>query len=110
MFKEFKHLDTLQTAIELKHHCRPTHRETVFVRERTAADETMWEGQVEVFDLTGHKEAKICYAWLHTDGDGTKIFTVLGNQIVYSAQRAVQAAIFMDAQPPVPKFADRFIS
>jgi phosphate uptake regulator len=56
------------------------------------------------------KEAQTCYAWRHTDGHGTKIFTVLGNQVVSSAQRAIQAAIFVDVQPPAPKFANRFIS
>jgi hypothetical protein len=104
------YLDALEVAILTKHKCTPTHRETVFVQEKTTDGEMVWEGQVEVFDVTGHKEAQKCYAWWHTDGHGTKIFTVLGNQVVSSAQRAIQAAIFVDVQPPAPKFANRFIS
>lgn len=70
----------------------------------------MWEGEVEVFDLTGHNEAQRCYAWQHTDKDGTRIFTVLGSHIASSAKRAIQAAIFVDVQPAAKKFAKRFIS
>lgn len=110
MSKKIDHLDVLAGAILKKHKCTPTHKETVFVREKTREDEMVWEGQVEVFDLTGHTEAQTCYAWRHTDSAGTKIFTVLGSQIVNSAQRAIQAAIFVDVQPPTPKFTDGFIS
>ena len=30
--------------------------------------ETVWQGDVEVFDLTGHPKAKRAYAWSHLDG------------------------------------------
>jgi len=101
---ESDHLLALQAAIQLKHRCWPVHRESVFVHETTEARETVWMGTVEVFDLRGHKEAKTCYAWQHNKGDGdTKIFTVLGNQLIDSPKRAVQAAIFLDQQPaPYP--------
>jgi hypothetical protein len=56
------YLGALQVAIQLQHLCKPTHRETVFVREKLE-NETVWEGEVEVFDLEDHQEAKTCYAW-----------------------------------------------
>lgn len=60
----------------------------------------MWEGNVEEFDLVGHRTAKICYAWLSvSEDDKTKIFTILKNRVINSATKAVQAAIFVDAQP-----------
>jgi hypothetical protein len=31
---------------------------------------TIWQGAVEIFDLTGHPKAKRAYAWSHRDGDG----------------------------------------
>ncbi len=100
MSSKSNHLLALQAAIQLKHQCRPVHRESVFVHETAGAKETIWMGTVEVFDLSGHKEAKICYAWQHVQDDGeVRIFTVLGNQFIDSANRAVQAAIFMDKQP-----------
>ena len=101
MSRKAEYLEALEAAILIKHKCKPTHRETVFVREETTEKETVWEGFVDAFDLTGHKEAKKCYAWQHTDGKGDiKIFTILENQFIDSARRAVQAAIFMGAQPP----------
>jgi hypothetical protein len=102
MFRKAEYLEALEAAILIKHKCKPTHRETVFIREETEEKETVWEGYVDVFDLAGHKEAKKCYAWQHTDGKGgLKIFAVLESQFIDSAKRAVQAALFMDAQPPL---------
>jgi hypothetical protein len=100
MSRKAEYLEALEAAILIKHKCKPTHRETVFVREETKEKETVWEGYVDAFDLTGHKAAKRCYAWQHTDDKGgIKIFAVLENQFIDSAKRAVQAAIFMDVQP-----------
>lgn len=98
--KKAGYLSKLESAILIKHQCEPLHKETVFVQEQTKDRETVWEGFVDAFDLIGHKEAKICYAWQHTGSEGNaKIFTVLGNNFITSAQKAVQAAIFADAQP-----------
>lgn len=112
MSRKAEYIDALEAAILIKHRCKPMHRETVFVREETEEKETVWEGYVDAFDLTGHKEAKTCYAWQHSDGKGgIKIFAVLENQVIDSARRAVQAAIFMDAQPLhrlPPKDRERF--
>lgn len=99
---DFEYLNTLKGAILIRHGCNANHKRTVYVNEQTVAKETVWEGNVEEFDLIGHKKAKICYAWLSVSEDGkTKIFTVLKNRVVNSATKAVQAAIFVDAQPPV---------
>jgi hypothetical protein len=100
MTRRAGYLEALEAAILIRHKCRPIHRETVFVREETQAKETVWEGYVDAFDLAGHQGARTCYAWQHMDGKGgVKIFTVLENQIIDSARRAVQAAIFVGAQP-----------
>jgi hypothetical protein len=100
------HLNILEEAILTKHGCKPTHKGTVHVHEQTDGNETVWEGTVEEFDLTGHKRAKVCYAWQHIDGQSEpKIIMVLGNRLIDSPQRAVQAAIFVDAQPAQAKFS-----
>jgi hypothetical protein len=95
----------LQAAIELKHFCKSVHQKTVFVHERMNAMETVWSGDVEVFDLVGHPEAQTCYAWRHKREEGVKIFTILGNHVVTSPHRAVQAAIFFGAQPPASRIS-----
>lgn len=86
----------------LRYKCKPTHRETAFVQEKTEANEMVWEGNVEVFDLKGHKSAKACYAWTDSAKSGRlKVVTVLGSHLIDSAPKAVRAAIFTDAQQPV---------
>lgn len=56
--------------------------------------ETVWEGDVHVFELDGHPTAKRAYAWLYKDDDGRQqAKVVLHVPPVDSARRAVQAAI-----------------
>ncbi|MCP5059368.1 MAG: hypothetical protein GY937_21910 [bacterium] len=61
-------------------------------RERvveTFQGETVWEGEVLVFELLDHPTARKCYAW-EVDGEVT---AVLHEAPVRSAQDAVRAAI-----------------
>jgi hypothetical protein len=56
---------------------------------------------VEVFDLLGSASMTICYAWLYIDGEGQiKHVMVPGSHLIDSPQKAVSAAIFVDAMPP----------
>jgi hypothetical protein len=99
MPQQSNYIDSLEGAILIGHKCQAVHQATVFVHERTEYGLTIWKGNVEVFDLKGHPTAKICYAWKNSEGNRTKIFTILGNKLVISAQRAVQAMICADQQP-----------
>lgn len=61
-------------------------------RERvheTFEDETVWEGEVLVFQLQDHSEATRCYAW-EVDGEVTAVLAV---GPIQSAADAVRAAI-----------------
>ncbi|HTV40110.1 MAG TPA: hypothetical protein VMF08_06030 [Candidatus Sulfotelmatobacter sp.] len=83
------------------------HKGTYFVQETTSNGETVWEGDVEAFSLSG--QSRTCYAWQHADNTGRlKIFAVLENQFIDSPSKAVQAALFTDAQPPVHPFSNSF--
>ncbi|HEV2318484.1 MAG TPA: hypothetical protein VGV18_01955 [Verrucomicrobiae bacterium] len=95
-----EHLDELQTSIELRCRCSAVHRQTVFVHEKTADNETVWFGDVEVYDLTGCKEATRCYAWESIE-NGVQVVTILRSRLVDSPQRAVQAALFSGIQSPM---------
>ena len=67
--------------------------------------ETVWQGDVEVFDLTGHPKAKRCYAWSHLDGakdERTRFVAVLEIPPVDSAQKAVQVQIVKDVKSRKP--------
>jgi len=97
------YLASLQVAIRLVHQCNAIHRQTVSVHE-TVDSQTIWKGEVEVFDLTGHAEAKKCFAWSHSQkGKGVRFVTLLEKWPVNSPEMAVKSAIFFDAQPaPFP--------
>ena len=111
MKRKEDYLDALESAIRLRHACSPTHKQTVFVRAKTEDDESIWTGLVEEFDLSGHQTAKICYAWRHMEPNGnSKIIVVLENRFIHSAQKAVEAAIFINAQPPVRESSDELRS
>jgi hypothetical protein len=101
MDRKNNYLGVLKAAIVIAHDCWPTHRGTIFVTEETEENGIVWEGPVELFALAGHEKARNCYAWQYMDAGGhEKILTVLENEFIDSASRAVQAAIFTDLQPP----------
>jgi hypothetical protein len=61
--------------------------------------QTVWDGVVEVFSLTGHPKAGRVYAWIHATGDPSKPkrhVTVLHIPPVVSPRTAVQAAIVQE--------------
>jgi hypothetical protein len=93
-----EYLDRLQVAIQELHKCVAIWRETVPVHE-VFRGQTVWQGEVEVFDLTGHPKAKRCYAWSHREGQsgqGERFVTVLDATPINSPRSAVQASIISD--------------
>ncbi len=84
------YLFRLQLAIEHLHGCQAEHSATVPVHE-SFRGETVWDGDVEVFNLTGHPKAKRCYAWSH--GEPEEFITILELPPVNSAQAAVKVGV-----------------
>ena len=85
----------LQMVISQLHKCDSRHVESVPVHE-VFQGQTVWKGQVEVFDLIGHPKAKRGYAWSHPDGpcdQGERFVAVLELPPVDSPISAVRAAI-----------------
>jgi len=85
----------LQKAILHLHQANAIWTETVSVRE-VLKGRIIWDGQVEVFRLSGHPKAKRCFAWSHKDGpqdSQDKFVAVLEIPPVKSAQDAVRVAI-----------------
>jgi hypothetical protein len=85
-------------AVFLKlHGCDASYVESVPVVEEFEG-ETIWQGDVEVLDLTGHPKAKRGYGWgyIVTDGGGRHYFTVLELPPVVSPQTAVKAGIMSE--------------
>jgi hypothetical protein len=90
----------VQVAIMQMHNCGATWRESVPVQE-VFQGKTIWNGEVEVFDLTGHSKAKRAFGWSHPDGDDNKterFIAVLEIPPVDSPQTAVKMAIYSDTK------------
>jgi hypothetical protein len=90
-----EYLDRLQVAIQHLHNCGAVWRESVPVHEMFRG-KTVWRGDVEVFDLTGHPKAQRCYAWSHPDGPDNRnepFVAVLEIPPVVGPQAAVKAGI-----------------
>ena len=87
----------LQAVFKKLHGCEAKHIETVPVIERFKG-KTVWEGDVEVFDLIGHPKAKRGYAWAYNKDKGSDTIAVLELPPVISPKTAVQAAIVSGSQ------------
>ncbi len=80
------------------HKCEADHLETVPVKE-VFRGETVWEGEVEVFSVTGHPRAEKAYAWSAKQGTPEEKFTaVLEMPPVDSPQSAVKVSIVAAAK------------
>lgn len=85
-------------AVSQLHNCGATWHETVPVHE-IFHGQTVWKGEVEVFDLHNHPKAKRAYAWSHpenADGTGERFVAVLEVPPVDSPQTAVKVSIVSD--------------
>ena len=89
------YIEELKAVIRKLHGVEPKHVETVPIKETTQEGRTVWEGEVEVFDIE-HPQTSRVYAWAHEtdDPDNPKrTVTVLHVPPVTSPRRAVQASI-----------------
>jgi hypothetical protein len=92
------YIEELKEAIRHLYHAEPTYVETVPVKE-VFQDQVVWDGEVEVFDLTDSQEASRVYAWAHdTDiaDEPRRTVTILHIPPVTSPETAVRAAIVRD--------------
>src|SRR5882757_128722 len=93
-----KHIKELQRAIRDLHGAKASHVETVPVKE-VHQGQTVWEGDVEVFDLEDHPQAPRAYAWSHHIDDTSerkRYVAVLHIPPVTSPETAVKAAIVQE--------------
>ena len=94
------YIDELRDAIRNLHGCEAEHVGFESVKE-VFKGQTVWEGEVEVFNIRGHPKAKRAYAWAHAAGEddgGRRFVTVLELPHVDSPEKAVRAAIAQEAK------------
>jgi hypothetical protein len=91
-------IPALQDAIRHMHGCESRWVESVPVHEKHG-DETVWAGEVQVFDLVGHPKAQRAYAWSHaTEGTRRRFHAVLGLPPVNDAVMAVRTAVLAEVK------------
>lgn len=97
----------LKYAIEATHGVVGLWIESVPVTE-VFQGEIAWQGDVEVFSVTGHPKAKRCFAWgVRRDNDkGWDVTAVLGIPPVVTPELAVKAAIVAHARNRTTKSND----
>src|SRR5438552_17613125 len=88
------------------HNCTARLVQSAPVREKFVR-ETVWEGVVHVFDLSGHPKATRAYAWSSPIEGSTKrrFFAVLHIPPIVSPLDAVRAAIGAERRNGAPGFA-----
>ena len=92
------YIHELRNVIRKLHGGDATHVESVPVQE-SFHGKTIWDGVVEVFDLTGHPTANRVYAWAHETDEPQgqrRHVTVLHLHPAISPQTAVRAAIIQE--------------
>lgn len=90
-----QYIERLQLTVEHLHKCKAVHSASVPVEE-VFQGQTIWQGTVEVFEITGHPKAKRAYGWSHRagkDDQGERFVTVLEIPPVVSPETAVKIAI-----------------
>lgn len=91
------YIEELRETIHKLHGVESRHVRSVPIKE-VFGGKTVWEGAVEVFELIGHPDAKLAYAWSHdVDAGGKKRHVaVLHLGGVDSPLAAVRAAIVQE--------------
>ena len=84
----------LKRAVEAQHNCKASVFQSVPIKE-TFGRNTVWEGVVHIFSLTGHRTAKRAYAWSSPieGSDKRQFFAVLHLPPITSPVEAVRSAI-----------------
>lgn len=88
----------IQAAFLNLHGVDATYVETVPIHEQFQ-EQTVWEGEVEVFDIRGHPKATRGYGWGHATGEtdpARRYLVVLELPPVSSPETAVRAAIMAE--------------
>ena len=92
---DYNYIALLQNAIWQLKHCKSKYVESVVVSETTAGLPTspFGEGELAVFEICDHPQAKRAYAWSYRAGIHLRFVVVLESPPITSPKTAVEAAI-----------------
>jgi hypothetical protein len=93
------YVEELQDMIRHRYGVESTHIESVPITE-TFEGKTIWEGNVEVFELKNHPKAPKLYAWSYATNDPKRPLhvSVLHVSPISSPIQAVRAAILEESR------------
>jgi hypothetical protein len=91
------YIERLQQVIFHLHKADSTWVESVPVHE-VFQGKTVWQGDVEVFDLRNHPKAKRAYAWSYRADNDEKFTAVLEIPPVVDALTAVRVSIVAESK------------
>jgi hypothetical protein len=75
-------------TVEHLHNCKASHRATVPVH-KIFRRQTVWNGDVEAFDLSGNPKAKTAYGWSDGPSNKERFFAVLEISAVKTEKKGV---------------------
>jgi hypothetical protein len=84
------YIERLKMTVEHLHGCSARHLGAERVKEDFQG-QTLWNGEVESFELTGHPKATRCYGW--SQGEPEEFITILEMPPIKSAHDAVKMAL-----------------
>jgi hypothetical protein len=87
-----EYIERLQVLIHDLHGTHSKWLKSIYVFE-SYQGKTVWEGDVELFELTNHPTAKRCYAWSNQDPESQPMTPVLELPPVNNASDAVKVYI-----------------
>lgn len=91
------YLEPFKLAVDYFHNWGAIDRATVAVHD-VFRGETVWQGDVEAFILSGHPKAQKAYGWSEGQGDKERLFAGLEIPPVKTALDGVRTSIVADAK------------
>jgi hypothetical protein len=92
---DHNYIARLQNAIRQLHHCESKYIESVAISGTSLffQNSTLPEGEVAVFEIYGHAQAKRAYACSYRDGNNTRCAVVVEIPPITSPRTAFEATI-----------------
>src|SRR4029079_2719169 len=70
------YITRLRDAIKIQHGCASTHIQTIPLTEQSER-KRVWQGEVEMVELHGHPQARLCYTWGYLGDDDTEQYAAV---------------------------------
>lgn len=87
-----EYLEGLKVAIRHLYKVESEYEKTTPIRE-VFLNKTVWEGEVETFNLIGHPDSQLCFGWGHIENNNLEYIAILKKSPIDTPLDAVRAFI-----------------